>query len=383
MEFNPETALRYACALARPRRVGSSEDERVAREISAMLERFGYRVERQPFTFSNLVNLAITLELGLSLTLIAFGLWDSRLAPWLATALLAILLLFPGLSRLAEAASLSETPKVFKTFGVLKTANIIATQLNASTDLPQLYLVAHYDSKSQRLPIVVRVVLFVIFISSGLMFAVLALFGVRVPGLNPAAAAIGGLTLVAGVPLLLFATEVGNESAGAIDNASGMGLVLHLAECLAHREDIRITILITSAEEWATLGAAAYVRAHEAELRRETAMDRLYVLNFDGIGVAGELHYVAARRHGRLLDLVREACAELNLPLKKFWLVGALFDHMPFAARGFDALSLITIGQATLAVHTARDAADKLDVRGFEQAGRAALKVVEKLAALN
>jgi len=384
MDFNPEIALRYARALSRPRRVGSGEDERVADEISAMLEGFGYRVERQPFTFSNFVNIAITLELGLSLSLIALGLRIDRFASWAALILLTTFVLFSRLNRLAEAASIKTSDVFFKTSEVwrrYRTANIVAHRPNLSADLPRLYLVAHYDSKSQRLPIVVRVLLFVIFITFSLSFVVWALVSIFMPIPQWPLTLSGLIALFAGFPLLLFTIEAGNESAGAIDNASGMGLVLHLAQCLARRDDIRLTILITSAEEWAALGAAAYVRKHESDLRWQADTGKLCLLNFDGVGVDGDLYYSDSHVQfpGALLDLVQEACAELNLPLKKLSLVGALFDHLPFAQRGFDAISLITIGKATLAVHTAGDTADKLHVRGFEQAGRVALRVVEKL----
>jgi hypothetical protein len=59
-----------------------------------------------------------------------------------------------------------------------------------------------------------------------------------------------------------------------------------------------------------------------------------------------------------------------------------MFDHIPFARCGFDAVSLMAVGRASWAVHTPGDSADKLHVRGFEQAGRVAWRVIEKLAGL-
>ena len=80
-----------------------------------------------------------------------------------------------------------------------------------------------------------------------------------------------------------------------------------------------------------------------------------------------------------MLARVQSACAEFDLPLKRFGFVGALFDHIPFAQRGFDAISLIAVGRASRSVHTPADAIDKLHVRGFDQAGRVALHVIAKL----
>jgi hypothetical protein len=104
------------------------------------------------------------------------------------------------------------------------------------------------------------------------------------------------------------------------------------------------------------------------------------VLNFDGIGSAGRLALVGARRTHRLAALVRSCCVELHLPLGRLPLVGALFDHIPFAEAGCQAVSLVTLGPASRHVHTRADSADKLDVDGFRQAGEVALRVVEKLA---
>jgi len=67
------------------------------------------------------------------------------------------------------------------------------------------------------------------------------------------------------------------------------------------------------------------------------------------------------------------------LPLKRFRFVGALFDHVPFAQHGFDAVTLMAIGRASRSVHTPDDSIDKLHRRGFDQAGRVALKVIQQL----
>ncbi|MEK7326803.1 MAG: hypothetical protein AAB217_16285, partial [Chloroflexota bacterium] len=99
MRFHPETALRYACDIARPRRVGSGEEEVVAREIVARLQSFGYRVELQSFRFTTGVNTAIAVEVGLSLTLIAIAIWSKEAAPWAAMLILGMVLLFERLNR--------------------------------------------------------------------------------------------------------------------------------------------------------------------------------------------------------------------------------------------------------------------------------------------
>jgi len=399
MEFNPNTALDYARALSRPRLVGSGEDEVVAREIEAKLRDFGYRVERRPFRFSTGVNTFIRIMVFSSMLLVVAALWLRWMgvgaAVILALAVLLPVLLFERVLRAAESGSIAPEPGepvsrwtalCLRLGSRYSASNIIATldSLADRSDLPQLVLVAHYDSKSQRIPLVVRIALFVMAIGGGIFFAALNVLALPFPELGPAISALGIGVLLAATPLIFL--DVGNDSPGAIDDASGVGTVLHLAECLARRSDrldqLRLTILITSAEELAVMGAAAYVHRYEPVLRQQADAGGLYILNFDGVGVAGDL-YVDSRdqtRPGRLAEIVQRASAELGIPLRRFSLVGMLFDHMPFARHGFDAVTLIAIGRATLSIHTAADSADRLQVRGFERAGRVAGRVIETLA---
>ena len=403
MEYAPETALAYARSMARPRLVGSSEDQAVAAEIANRLGRFGYQVEYQAFRFSTAVNTFLALEILTGLALILLTFWVRGVATWAsgipAALSVALFLLIGPLNRSVQATAIApDSGQAVSRWSALclriarqySTANLVASLPNRPDNpaLPYLYLSAHYDSKSQRMPLVIRIALFVILIGCGLVFAGVTLLQMVFPALAPVAQVVGGVALLAGVPLLFL--DVGNDSPGAIDDASGVGVVLHLAECLAQRPEVcgrlNLTVLILGAEELAVMGAAAYVRRHEAVLRRQAKAGALHVLNFDGPGVDGKLYLVSGDSTGRkhqttgLGSRVKEACAELGVPLGKFSLPGASFDHIPFAQLGFDAVSLIAIGRATRAIHTSGDSTDKLHVRGFAQAGQVALKVIEKLA---
>ena len=374
MDFDPEIALRYAASIARPRRVGCGEDEVVANEIADRLQQFGYRVERQPFRFSTAPNVVLTLNILIGLICVLIVLLARNSLPALsigaAIAIVLLLILFSPINRRVQSAALKDAGAS----GSL-TANLIARlPLADDPSLPHLYLVAHYDSKSQRLPLVVRIALFVVAIAASLIVASLTLLNAPMSIITVA----GIAAIAAGLPLLFL--DVGNTSPGAIDNASSVGLVLHLAECLAQRDDLRdklrLTILIPSAEEMMVMGATAFVQAHERQLRRPS---RLHILNFDGIGIDGDLYWTG-RSAARLMRHVQQACHDLRLPLRHFRFVGAMFDHMPFAQRGFDAVTLMAIGPASRSVHTPGDSIDKLHVRGFDQAGQVTLRVIEALA---
>lgn len=403
MKFNPEQALEYARRWARPRRVGMDEEARVAEEITALLESFGWRVTREPFEFVPLFNVVLTLELLLGEMLIALVLWRPGTV-WAVVGAVGLLGLVAGfgminraaqragLTRLTPRPPLPKTEKLSSGEGEswlrrYRTANIVAElphRMHSTAETqnrlkpvarPCLYLVAHYDSKSQRLPLALRMALFGLMLGGAVIFAGLTLGQSFWPGVSEAATGAGWAAWLAGLPLL-FMQDVGNESPGAIDNASGAGLVAHIAECLASerawQDELQVRILITSAEEFALMGAVAYVQKHRAELDEQARGGGLLILNFDGVGVKGRLGCVGNTTVG----------ATHAPSLRFFNLPGALFDHIPFAEAGFEAVSLVTIGRASLAVHTRGDDTDKLDVEGFRQAGEWALKVIERLGDL-
>jgi hypothetical protein len=392
MNFDPQIALNYATSIARPRRVGTGADEEIAAVIAEKLRGWGYEVEQQPFTFSTapqvLLTLVVLAGIALVLTMLLAHEHFSIIADAAALLLILLIALFMPLNRRVQSAALEQKGRGLQWGQLYTTANLVATPpatlLRSAQDvLPHLYLVAHYDSKSQRLPLAARITLFMLAISAGLILVALTLLEVSTVFYLPT----GLLAVAAAVPLLFL--DAGNNSPGAIDNASSVGLVLHLAEVLAQRADwqdkLHLTILIPSAEELTLMGSVAYVTAHEELLQNRDRLGRLYLLNFDGVGIDGDLYYVG-RSHPvpngdriSLLRRVQNACAELDLPLKRFGFVGALFDHIPFAQRGFDAISLIAIGRASRSVHTPADAIDQLHVRGFDQAGRVALHVIGQL----
>jgi hypothetical protein len=380
MDFDPNIALQYAASIARPRRVGSGEDKKVADEITERLRSFGYQVDREPFAFSIAPQLFLALEILLGLMLIA-AMFVLDVRARVVPSILFITFVFAAnpINRTVRSQSLLPPERQLRRHyrwswrSILSSTNIIATlpDQTANSSFPHLYLVAHYDSKSQWLPLALRIILFVLALTCGLVFATLNLFGADTLFTN----LIGLFAFISALPLLLL--DTGNDSPGAIDNASSVGLLLHLAECLRDTPGA-LTILITSGEELSLMGSTAYVQQHAAQLDR--ASDRIHILNFDGIGVDGDLRLIVPRRAKiGLRQWIETACQELKLPLGRFNLAGALYDHMPFAEQGLDAVTLVAIGKASQSIHTAQDSIDKLHVRGFDQAGRVALNVIQKL----
>ena len=387
--FDPARAMEYARALAQPRQVGTAANDEVIAGLAARLRTFGCRVDIMPVEFSSAGDADLTYFLVAAqiLILLTFSAW--RLNSWLVAvpaAMLALLLLSSGrLYRLAARASLHPSdPSMasplrrwwLRRGRAYRTANVVV-QLpggRGATGTRPLLLVAHSDSKSQAMSLPVRMGLVGAASLAAVIFALLSLVRIVAPAVTAIATLTGLTALLIGLPLLfLLIAGSGNASPGAIDNASGVGLVLHLAECLCAAPLARpVTVLITGAEEMGLFGALVYLRDVGVQALRGAA-----VLNFDGIGTAGQLAWVGGG--GPLSAAVRAACRELHIPLAHLPLVGAQFDHLPFAAAGLDALTLVTVGWASFSVHTPRDTAAQLDVQGFRQAGEVALKALESL----
>ena len=400
MTFDAHKAIAYARRFARPRLAGSPQTQRVIEEITSLLSSRGYRVARETFAFSTAYNVFIALEVlaCLLLALASLTLWGA--SPWasalLAAGIVGVIAAAPWLNRAVQAGASRPLDTTEHTgrwqrlcLGLgrrLTAANLIATLPGAPEDptLPHIVLIAHYDSKSQRLPIAVRVACFALSITGGLLYAAAALLHAltAAPALSGLAFVAAAVAVVAGVPLLFL--DVGNASPGAIDNASGLSVALHLAEILAQQRDwqgrLRLTFLITGAEEIGVAGAAAYLQRHRAELRRDAQAAGLRILNFDGVGVDADLRLAGARlnrrNNGRMAGWVEAAARDCGLRVKPFSMIGLSYDHAPFAEAGFDAVSLIAIGRATWAVHTPRDTAERLHPRGFAQAGAIALRII-------
>ncbi len=406
LNFNPETALNYAQKLARPRRVGSGEDKIVAGELAEHLTAFGYQVERQGFQVSSAPGIFITAEILLSqlLIILILALQNSG-SGYSILASLALLLVLAGsgpLNKAVQAGSVlpDEGPeprmwsRICSRLGdIYSTENILASlpSTSAPPSVPHLYLIAHYDSKSQRISLPIRVLLFALVIPGAFLFSALALLGTAIPALNPITVGLGGVVTLCSLPLL--ALDFGNRSPGAIDNASGVGTVLQLAESLSinsgQLDRLKPIILFTGAEEFSLMGAQAFVQRHEDELRNQVENGGVHILNIDGTGITGQLYFAgqkisAAQPSGKCLSVfLGEAQDALRIRIKRFSLPGALFDHAPFADRGFDALTLLTVGGSSWAVHTARDTPDKLNNTGFAQIGRVVSDIIEKLAKTN
>lgn len=219
--------------------------------------------------------------------------------------------------------------------------------LEARRGDPAIWLVAHLDSKSQPIPILVRAAAIVASVIIWIAMAVMAVLHAKAGWDAVTIAAV-----LAALPVAI--STVGARSPGALDNATGVATVLLAVERVD--PSVPLGVLITSAEELGLAGARAWVRQQGTKRP---------VIECDTIDDRGYL--TVMHSHGRPERLIR--AFEQRAVRARGVLPGILVDSVAFAEAGWDAVTVSRGTLATLArIHRRADAPDKLTGRGVAEA---------------
>ena len=316
--------------LARPRMTGGEGLKAVEADLRRRFESAGYRVTELPFSFSTLPGRFGVPIIGLvhiiGLAVAALFIRSDDPVPALIT--LGLSLLVVGLLSLLAPWLIAKLP-----FGRVQTANWL---VRASDANPRFIVMAHRDSKSQFVPIAARAA------SAGAsLFAWVAMVIIALVQLTSDVDPAGTATTVAiigsilALPLLL--SPALDKSPGALDNASGLAVLLGLAQRLRANDDV--AFLVTDGEELGLAGA----RAAAKSLAPVEG-----IINVDGIDDRGE--FLIMERHGwprrgsapHLATALFSAARMLDLPVRRRDLPhGIQVDHIPFQSAGRAALTLM------------------------------------------
>lgn len=377
MNFDPLRAFEHVKALSFPRLAGTPGDTKARGYIVSYLHSLGLSVEVRTFGFSTIPwELSLRLSLLIQSGILILAAWI--FPRWPAASAALALALF-GLSCFATRRAFSLG--VFDRGGKRETANIIATLGSGS---PTVVYMAHYDSKSQTLPLPLRFGLFALgfLFLTGVSLAIVILAVVSAgPDLFPWA-------LASAAPhILLQFNMTTNESDGALDNASGVGVLLELARVLKERTGAPgpgLMFVATGAEEMGLLGATRFIKAYSRALDPKTT----YFVNLDGPGAEGRIVYVTGfgvppvRTCKRLGSLTREILHEKGWPGRDSTLyIGAGLDSIPIAARGYEAVSIASGGlsRPVLSVHSKHDRIGNVDPEALRRCGVLALELALRL----
>lgn len=340
---------------ASPRPTGGAAIEAARNYCKLELHHLGFAVSEEPFEYSAFAGrfgaptFGVLLPFGATVAVVA------RQAQIDST--MRILIIATGIAILLAMLLVRSvtTAPVMRRGGV----NLEATRGPAPM---RLWLVAHLDSKSQPVPMLVRI--------AGVVVMTLGLIGVGLLLVLRPDASIGALTVawIGGLPLMF--SVVGQRSAGALDNASGVAMVLEAVESLS--AGLPIGVLITDAEELSLAGARAWAQGKQPGM----------AINCDSIDDHGPLVAMFSRRRPlRILEALAEArheCRE-DVDVRRV-LPGILTDSVALADAGWETLTLSrgTI-RTLLRIHTRRDTVHAMRGVGIAGAARVLARTASRL----
>ncbi len=382
-------------AFAFPRFPGGAAEGRAADEVARRLEATGLEVTVEPFVACREVVPRMRRRVHFTVGAVAVlqGIVGA-VAPAGAAVLGIALLAFVG--RAGRWAAGLE--KEFDREPTIASRNVIASRpappgpgAGSGATPVTVVVLAHIDSKSARYPTAVPVSF--ILAAAAIILAVTSWGIVETLRGNPAGMVAGwpagplGVLLPAGgilaATLLAFAQHnpSGDESPGAMDNASGLAVLLESARTLPGDpalSDVGLVFLATGAEEIGLAGAVRWISAHAAELDP----GRTVFVNVDSVGVGHGLLALdvgGCAPDGRpMREVVRAAGRAAGVRVRHIpFLPGVGVDTMPIAVRGFPTVSLLgeVLGAPGRRIHTRRDTADHL----HEDAMVAAVAVVRQI----
>jgi hypothetical protein len=240
-----------------------------------------------------------------------------------------------------------------------------STNLEAQRGNPEVWLVAHIDSKSQTVPMLVRIASSVVLaIVTAASFVVILLSLVGVSFVSPVWHGLALAAVLGALPSMFCLVR--NGSAGAVDNASGVVAVLMaLQSASAPRH---LGVLITSGEELGLAGARAWA---QARARMASPQAGIRVLNCDTVDDAGAWRCMYTGPRPKRIAAAAETIAGalgVRLPVGRL-IPGILADSMAFADLGIEAVTLSRGTLATLArIHTRRDNSNAFGGHGAAEA---------------
>lgn len=353
-----------------PRFSGSAEESGARALCRAELERAGFECRELPFEYSQWPGrwgppIAAAFQAATILAVAHMAVHHGPLAALVVGAALLSALMFAS----------GDAKRRWTAQFPLERAR--SANLEAKRGSPGVWLAAHIDSKSQTVPMLIRIassVALAVVTASSLLVLLLSLVGVSpVPSVWHA---ISITAVVGALPSMLC--FVRNESDGAVDNASGVVAVLLASRAASAPRDLGV--LITSGEELGLAGARAWAGAH---VWADSATHGIRVLNCDTVDDAGAWRCMHTGPGPKRIAAAAETIAAglgVRLPMGRL-IPGILADSMAFADLGIEAVTLSRGTLSTLArIHTRRDNSNALTGTGAAEASVLLSALAKELA---
>jgi hypothetical protein len=262
-----------------PRPPGSDAERRAAQHLAQRLEGLGREVHMEGFSVWPRWASGYAINAGIAIVGGVVAVYAAALGTGLV--LLAVILTFLDLAGI--------TPTTRRLLGRRASQNVVSF---GEREMPgALVLVAHYDSGPAR-----TWPLRPMFIA---MLVLLACCVFRVAGMSGTALTIvqflATVVLIVYVALMLD-VSLSPTTQGESDNASGVGVVLRLAERLTDLNHFGVHIVFTGSQKATAQGMRAFLQAHRKQFKPSDTI----VINVDNVG-GGELR--ETKKEGPLLTV--------------------------------------------------------------------------------
>jgi hypothetical protein len=323
----------------RPRFAGSQDEAEARALCREALELAGFECTERPFEYSQWpgkwgVPVAAAAQAATIFVVARTAMQQGPLVALLVGAALYVALLF---------ASADAKRRWITAFPFQRASSV---NLEAGRGSPSVWLVAHLDSKSQTVPMLVRIASSIGMAAVTLIATAVLLLSLR-GDRNPSALwrAIEISALIAALPSILC--WVRNRSPGAVDNASGVAAVLLAAQSLSSVRDLGV--LITSGEELGLAGARMWAAK---------ARPGIVALNCDTVDDSGGWRLMYTGAIPKRIEAAAEVIPSPTVPKPVMgrMIPGILADSMAFADRSIESVTVSRGTLSTLArIHTRRD----------------------------
>ncbi|MHA1726341.1 MAG: M28 family metallopeptidase [Promethearchaeota archaeon] len=392
-KFDERRIFEYVQKFSFPRLAGTAGEKKAVELAIQTFKNLGFKEEsiiKQKFEFSDfysttLIKLIMVLNLTFSFFLLFF-IYTLPIISFIIIGAFALILLWiiKGIQR-------PEKPGFFaKYYGKkLSATNVIAKvpPLKMSeSNCGHVLITAHLDSKSQTIRTAWRVTLYRFWLYNGIILAIFFIILMMDVFLNLGLArdiillGIWISTLLISLSnIILMLVDTGNESPGALDNASGMAIVFELGSYFLKNplKHFNLWVCQFSAEELGTMGSRFFVDAYEALFLKNPS----FQFNFEMVSLAtrnkkaNKIQYLKSygvfprKSIAPILEkYLKKAAREENIEIEGFHVsTGAHTDTVPFHQRKLNAIDIVTKDSAFW-THSKEDTPDKVDPKVIAEA---------------
>ncbi|MFP4496676.1 MAG: DUF4910 domain-containing protein, partial [Vulcanimicrobiota bacterium] len=180
--------------------------------------------------------------------------------------------------------------------------------------------------------------------------------------------------------MIFFFSKSGNESKGYLDNASGVTVLLELAQYFAENppENLNVWFLFTAAEEEGLVGMIRFL-----DMNKDLDKTNTCFINLDCVSAAGRL-YVTGKKPPQnnafnLLDVIKNACRQSEIECHYYSSVpGICYDGTVAAFHKYPAVNFSYCKFFDIMhIHTKKDNETKLDEGSLKNTFKVCKKTVE------